>query len=183
MYVVFTPNRRIARGTLREAAIAAHANRHEAGVVIFDETAFSVIDVDLSGSADEVGRRIDSYPKTTATPARGRGRPKLGVVGREVTLLPRHWDWLAQQPGGASVTLRKLVSAARKDPARQKEFARHQAQQRVYRFCQAMAGDLPGFEEALRHLYAGEIPEFEDQTKAWPADIAEVAIALARACA
>ena len=69
MYVVFNPNRRIARGTLREAAIAAHAHRHEAGVVIFDETSFSVIDVDLSGSADEVGRRIDSYPKTTAAPA------------------------------------------------------------------------------------------------------------------
>lgn len=182
MYIVFCPSHRIARGSLKEAALAAHAHLHEPGVVIFDETSFSVVDVDLSGSADEVARRIDSYPQTAPTPTRGRGRPKLGVVGREVTLLPRHWDWLAQQPGGASVTLRKLVSAARKDPARQREFARHQAQQRAYRFCQALAGDLPGYEEALRYLYAGDVSGFASQTKDWPSDIAEVANILAQAC-
>tara|TARA_B100000963_G_scaffold39978_1_gene29691 strand:- start:60 stop:611 length:552 start_codon:yes stop_codon:yes gene_type:complete len=182
MYVTFSPSRRLARGTLREAALAAHAHLHQAGVVIFDESTFSVVDVDLSGSADDVARRIDHYPQSSTPPARGRGRPKLGVVGREVTLLPRHWEWLAQQPGGASVTLRKLISAARKDPARQREFAKHQAQQKAYRFCQAMAGDLPGYEEALRDLYAGDLTGFTQQTEAWPEDIAAVANTLAQAC-
>ena len=182
MYTTFSPSRRLARGTLREAALAAHAHLHEAGVVIFDENTFSVVDVDLSGSADDVKRRIDNYPEVTTPPTRGRGRPKLGVIGREVTLLPRHWEWLAQQPGGASVTLRKLISAARKDPARQREFARHQAQQKAYRFCQAMAGDRPGYEEALRDLYAGDITGFINQTETWPEDIAAVANALAQAC-
>ena len=116
MYSTFNLTRRIARGSLREAALAAHEHLHEAGVVIFDESTFSVVDVDLSGSAEDVARRIDSYPQqSNSKPNRRRGRPKLGVIGREVTLLPRHWEWLAQQPGGASVTLRKLVSAARKD--------------------------------------------------------------------
>ncbi|MEC7105275.1 MAG: DUF2239 family protein, partial [Pseudomonadota bacterium] len=154
MYSTFNLARRIARGSLREAALAAHEHLHEAGVVIFDESTFSVVDVDLSGSAEDVARRIDSYPQSNIKPNRGRGRPKLGVIGREVTLLPRHWEWLAQQPGGASVTLRKLVSAARKDPDQQQQFAQYQAQQKAYRFCQAMAGDLQGYEDALRALYA-----------------------------
>ncbi len=82
---------------------------------------------------------------TTNQPAepRGRGRPKLGVVAREVTLLPRHWDWLNAQPGGASVALRKLVEQARRangdaDRARA-------AREAAYHFMSAMAGDLPAF--------------------------------------
>ncbi|MGB0997222.1 MAG: DUF2239 family protein [Pseudomonadales bacterium] len=184
MYSTFNQTRRIARGTLREAALAAHEHLHhlhEAGVVIFDESTFSVVDVDLSGSAEDVARRVDSYPQSNSKPSRGRGRPKLGVIGREVTLLPRHWEWLAQQPGGASVTLRKLVSAARKDPEQQRQFAQHQAQQKAYRFCQAMAGDLQGYEDALRALYAQDLETFKEHTQAWPQDIAETATALAAA--
>jgi hypothetical protein len=184
MYSTFNQTRRIARGTLREAALAAHEHLHhlhEAGVVIFDESTFSVVDVDLSGSAEDVARRVDSYPQSNSKPSRGRGRPKLGVIGREVTLLPRHWEWLAQQPGGASVTLRKLVSAARKDPEQQRQFAQHQAQQKAYRFCQAMAGDLQGYEDALRALYAQDLETFKEHTQAWPQDIAEIAITLAAA--
>ena len=181
MYSTFNLTRRIARGSLREAALAAHEHLHEAGVVIFDESTFSVVDVDLSGSAEDVARRVDSYPQSNIKPSRGRGRPKLGVIGREVTLLPRHWEWLAQQPGGASVTLRKLVSAARKDPDQQQQFAQHQAQQKAYRFCQAMAGDLQGYEDALRALYARDLETFKQHTQMWPKDIADTAIALAAA--
>ena len=181
MYSTFNLTRRIARGSLREAALAAHEHLHEAGVVIFDESTFSVVDVDLSGSAEDVARRVDSYPQNNIKPSRGRGRPKLGVIGREVTLLPRHWEWLAQQPGGASVTLRKLVSAARKDPEKQRQFAQHQAQQKAYRFCQAMAGDLQGYEDALRALYAQDLETFKQHTQVWPKDIADTAIALAAA--
>ena len=182
MYSTFNLTRRIARGSLREAALAAHEHLHEAGVVIFDESTFSVVDVDLSGSAEDVARRIDSYPQQgNSKPNRRRGRPKLGVIGREVTLLPRHWEWLAQQPGGASVTLRKLVSAARKDPEKQRQFAQHQAQQKAYRFCQAMAGDLQGYEDALRALYAQDLETFKQHTQVWPKDIADTANALAAA--
>src|SRR4029079_4156101 len=52
--------------------------------------------------------------ETAAAEPRGRGRPRLGVVAREGTLLPRHWEWLGTQPGGASVVLRKLVEEARR---------------------------------------------------------------------
>ena len=131
MYSTFNLTRRIARGSLREPHSRPMNTCTKAGVVIFDESTFSVVDVDLSGSAEDVARRIDSYPQQgNSKPNRRRGRPKLGVIGREVTLLPRHWEWLAQQPGGASVTLRKLVSAARKDPEQQRQFAQHQAQQK-----------------------------------------------------
>ena len=93
MYSTFNLTRRIVRGSLREAALAAHEHLHEAGVVIFDESTFNVVDVDLSGSAEDVAWRIDSYPQQgNSKPNRRRGRPKLGVIGREVTLLPRHWE-------------------------------------------------------------------------------------------
>lgn len=100
---------------------------------------------------------------------RGRGRPKLGVVAREVTLLPRHWEWLNGQPGGASVVLRKLVDAARvagedKDRVRR-------AQEAVDRFMTAMAGNLPGYEEATRALYANDTVRFDAMIASWPADV------------
>ncbi len=90
----------------------------------------------------------------------GPGRPKLGVVGREVTLLPRHWDWLSAQPGGASVTLRKLVEAARKQGQGEQKI--RQTQDVAYRFMYAIAGDLPGFEEAARALYAWDLGRLEE---------------------
>ena len=109
--------------------------------------------------------------------ARPRGRPKLGVVAREVTLLPRHWDWLNGQPGGASVTLRKLVEEARRrssatDQARE-------GQEAAYRFMSAIAGDLPGFEEATRALWRRDAARFEHETDAWPKDVRDHARALA----
>jgi len=95
------------------------------------------------------------------------GRPKLGVVAREVTLLPRHWDWLAAQPGGASVALRKLVEAARHDP----KLAVRARRDCVYRFITATVGNAPGYEEAIRALYAGQREEFAAHIEAWPPDI------------
>ena len=126
------------------------------------------IDLDLRGSVGDVVRRF--------TPAKTPGRPKLGVVAREVTLLPRHWAWLAEQPGGASVALRRLVETARK--ADDKADAR-MAQAAAYRFMAAMAGDRPGFEEACRALFAGDAPKFLDQTETWPVDIRDYATRLA----
>ncbi|KNE24371.1 DUF2239 family protein [Achromobacter spanius] len=108
---------------------------------------------------------------------RGRGRPKLGVVPREVTLLPRHWDWLAQQPGGASVALRKLVEQARRDNDTQDQ--QRQRQEAAYRFMSSMAGNLPGFEEATRALYANDRERFAQCVAAWPQDVRAYATRLA----
>ena len=103
--------------------------------------------------------------------------PELGVVAREVTLLPRHWDWLAGQPGGASVTLRKLVEQARKDNEGKDRLRR--AREAAYRFLSAMAGNLPGFEEAARALFAGHRDRFAAVVAPWPQDVREHAVKLA----
>jgi hypothetical protein len=101
--------------------------------------------------------------------ARTAGRPKLGVVPREVTLLPRHWEWLATQPGGASVALRKLVESASR--ANETKDRIRQAQEAAYRFMSTMAGNLPGYEEAVRTLFADKPEQFGLHTEAWPADV------------
>lgn len=138
--------------------------------LIFDDATGKPVDVDLRGSPEEVRARLEPA-------ARGPGRPKLGVTAREVTLLPRHWDWLAAQPGGASVTLRRLVEEARRGGGGKER--RRQAQDAAYRFMSAMAGDAPGYEEATRALYAGDGARFEAQTQAWPADVRDHARRLA----
>jgi hypothetical protein len=132
--------------------------------LIFEDQSGRQVDFDLRGAVNEVVAR--------ALPARSRsgpGRPKLGVVSREVSLLPRHWDWLEQQPNGASAALRRLVDQARKrEPG--KERARL-ATEAVGRFLTAMAGNLPGYEEASRALYAANRAHFEDLILDWPHDI------------
>jgi hypothetical protein len=101
--------------------------------------------------------------------ARGPGRPKLGVVAREVTLLPRHWDWLSEQPGGASVALRKLVERAQRASAESDR--RRKATESAYRFMHALAGNEPGFEEASRALFAGKLERLKDEVAKWPRDV------------
>ncbi|MFN3514412.1 MAG: DUF2239 family protein [Phenylobacterium sp.] len=167
-FVVFAGPLRISAGGLAEAAAAARRAQDEdpaAAILVFDRDTARVVDLDLRGTEQEVAAR---YTPAEA-PAARRGRPKLGVVAREVTLLPRHWDWLARQPGGASVTLRKLVEAARKADAG----AARVRTEAAYRFMSAMAGDLPGFEEAARALFAGERSRLDDLMTAWPKDIAD----------
>ena len=120
---------------------------------------------------------VPTASEAQAPVKRGRGRPKLGVVAREVTLLPRHWQWLNAQPGGASVALRKLVDAARREHAAGD--LRRAAQERAYRFLSAMGGDRPGFEEATRALFARDSAAFEARIAAWPDDVREHATMLA----
>jgi hypothetical protein len=132
--------------------------------LIFEDQSGRQVDFDLRGSVNEVVARALPAPSRT-----GPGRPKLGVVSREVSLLPRHWDWLEQQPNGASAALRRLIDQARKhEPG--KERARLAAQA-AGRFISAMAGNLPGYEEASRALYAGDRTRFEDLILDWPHDI------------
>lgn len=163
----FDGSRRLATGTLGEVALAVKAALDSGAVgpvLIFDDATGHVVDLDLRGTAAEIAARLGE-----PAPPRGRGRPKLGVTAREVTLLPRQWDWLAAQPGGASVTLRHLVDAARRADGGQTQI--RTARDAAYRFMAAMTGDLPGFEEATRALFADDRDRIEQQIAAWPADL------------
>ncbi|HEX4327967.1 MAG TPA: DUF2239 family protein [Burkholderiales bacterium] len=187
-YTAFLGNRRLATGTLPEVATRAK-QEHEIGsaaLLVFADADASAVELDLRGSLDEVLARlphVDSeYPLETAEEEaaeapRGPGRPKLGVVAREVTLLPRHWDWLGRQTGGASVVLRKLVEAARKQSADLDRV--REAREATYRFTVAMAGNQPGFEEATRALFAGDGPAFTEHSVSWPLDLRDYAYQLA----
>jgi hypothetical protein len=174
--IVFHQSRRIAAGPVAEAAREAREQLGEraAEAQVFDAETSKPIDIDWRGSADEVAERLSAAPAESVAP--GRGRPKLGVVAREVTLLPRHWEWLAEQRGGASVTLRRLVDQARQADA---GATRRRAQESAHRFMTAMAGDASGFEEALRALYAGDAVRFAEHTSSWPVDVREHARVLA----
>jgi hypothetical protein len=158
-------------------------------VLIFDDLTSELIEVDFRGAMEDVLKRLEK-PATkveSVTPPsktgqrirRGPGRPRLGVVSREVTLLPRHWNWLNSQPGGASVALRKLVEEARRVNSSRDKVRR--SQEAAYRFMSAMAGDLSGFEEATRALFAGDPLRFNDLTASWPVDIRDHARKLAEA--
>ncbi|RPJ80586.1 MAG: DUF2239 family protein, partial [Acidobacteria bacterium] len=143
------------------------------------------LEVDFRGSLADVFGRLPAADgqETQATSEeanpRSPGRPKLGVVAREVTLLPRHWDWLASQPGGASVTIRKLVEQARRSSGDADRV--RLAREATYRFMSAMAGNEAGFEEATRALFSGNHERFEDMTRSWPLDVGEHAKQLAGA--
>ena len=177
----FAGTKRIASGELRHVAVKAKTVMDRdrwAQVLIFDDLTSNVIEVDFRGTPQDVAHRIAQTAATAAESnepaqapgdARRPGRPKLGVVAREITLLPRHWDWLASQPGGASVALRKLVEAAR--TANQGQDRRRRAQEAAYRFMTAMAGNEPGYEEAIRALFAGKMKHFEGIVEPWPVDV------------
>lgn len=182
----FEGTRCIASGELRSVALKTKelVDRGEgAHVLIFDDSTSRPIEVDFRGTIDDVVERLAPAPSEATTGTedgqRRPGRPKLGVVAREVTLLPRHWDWLGDQPGGASVALRKLVEEARR-ASEGKDRVRH-AQEAAYRFMNAVAGNLPGFEEAIRALFAGNEERFHALTDPWPPDVrshaAKVAVA------
>ena len=143
--------------------------------VILDDATGQPVEIDFRGSADEVLARLQ--PAAEGDAPRGAGRPRLGVVAREVTLLPRHWYWLNSQPGGASVTLRKLVEEARRNVSA-KDRARL-AGEAADRFMRVVGGDLAGYEEASRALWRGDREAFNRHTRGWPKDVREHARRLA----
>lgn len=168
----FDQHRRIANGTLIKVA-AATKQAIDAGaagaVLIFDDHSSRQIELDFRGTLDDVLARLVPTEAAPEQAARGPGRPKLGVTAREITLLPRHWAWLARQQGGASAVLRRLVEQAQRSGA-PKERAQ-QAMEAVERFMQAMTGDFRGHEEASRAFYRGEHERFAALTEPWPADV------------
>lgn len=163
----FVGDRLIASGGPSEVVVAVKA-AHDAGeaVLVFDDADARPVEFDLRGDLAAVLARL-----APAEPVekRGPGRPKLGVTAREVTLLPRHWDWLAAQPGGASVALRKLVESALREAEGPDRVRR--SREAAYRFMTAVAGDQPGYEEATRMLFAGDWAMFDAAIEAWPADV------------
>lgn len=174
----------IASGALEDVArkvkkVIDEANRNDGRpILIFDDATSEIVEIDFRGTLKEVLRRLgeargavssDEPPTQDKDAPRGPGRPKLGVVSREVSLLPRHWDWLNAQPGGASVALRKLVEEARR-VNRDRDKVRR-SREITYRFMSALAGDMPGFEEAIRALFAGSRESFETLISPWPRDI------------
>lgn len=176
----FAGLQRIAWGTLAEVAVAARQAFEQDGsapILVFDDVTSEQIDLDLSAGGTNLPEPMARIAEPSAEVPRGPGRPKLGVVAREVTLLPRHWEWLGSQPGGASVALRKLVEAARK--ANEGRDRQRRAQEAAYRFMSALAGNLPGFEEAIRALFAAEKARFDEQVEPWPPDVRDHARKLA----
>lgn len=170
----FAGARRIGSGDLKAVALKAKRVIDRGGlapVLIFDDGSGEVVEVDFRGTPGDVAKRL-SQPAP-----RRPGRPRLGVVAREVTLLPRHWDWLGSQPGGASVALRKLVEEARRVNAAKDRV--RLAQEAAYRFMTTLAGNEAGFEEALRALFAGQRDRFEERISGWPANVREHAKKLA----
>ena len=179
----FAGHHRIASGELLHVAMKAK-QAHDATparpVLVFDDASGETVSLPLELPMADLVRQLGQPGLPRPRPAQARrkpGRPRLGVVAREVTLLPRHWDWLAAQPGGASVALRRLVDDARRVSAG--DDARRAAQETAYRFMHAIAGDLPGYEEAIRALFAGDAGRFDEHVARWPEDVREHAALLA----
>ena len=172
-YTAFLSNRCLAHGPLADVAVEVKRANSAVPVLIFDDTTGQQLDVDTRGSDDEIRARYAPPPEVP----RGRGRPKLGVVPREVTLLPRHWDWLNAQKGGASVTLRRLVDDARR--ATGDAHLTKAAHERAYHFMYAIAGDFTNYEEATRALFADDRARLEALTLGWPPDVRSHALKLA----
>ena len=187
-YTAFAGERLVARGSYADIAQAlAAVDRPDESVLVFDDVTGALVDAPprpehaallarMGGQAPNTPATAD-VPDASPAPRPSPGRPRLGVVAREVTLLPRHWDWLAAQSGGASAALRRLVEQARKVGDAADE--RRRASERCYKFMSAIAGHQPGFEEAARALFAGERKRFEALVAAWPTDVAAHARELA----
>jgi hypothetical protein len=184
-YIAFERDRRVACGDLHAVARAAKQildHKKDASVLIFDGATGGPVDLDFRGDVEDVLARLPVtrevvQPEPEPPISRGPGRPKLGVVAREVTLLPRHWQWLAQQSGGASVAIRRLVEEARRSGDDEDRIRR--GQEAAYRFMSAMAGNQPHFEEATRALFAPDPVRFNTLIAAWPRDVRDHAARLA----
>lgn len=184
-YSAFDGHKLLTQGQLSKVVLNVKKRLKEdssSSILIFSDLTGKQMDFDLRGTEQDILQRLQvfvSAPTDETKTASGPGRPKLGVISREVSLLPRHWEWLSTQSGGASVTLRKLVDEARKRFADRDETKK--AQERTYKFLSSIAGNFPHYEEALRNLFAKNKKAFELQITDWPKDIKLHASSLAAA--
>ena len=164
----FWRHQKIAHGTLSELLrqLQSAETGHET-VFIFNDRSGKRLDIHIKG---DIASTLAVYPELAESSGlKSRGRPKLGVSAKEVTLLPRHWAWLATQPGGASATLRRLIDQARKTSVAADN--KRQRHDRAYHFMYEIAGDLPDYEASLRALFADDEAAFTACIKNWPQDI------------
>ncbi|WP_417601331.1 DUF2239 family protein [Pararhodobacter oceanensis] len=169
----FQGTRMLARGPLHRIA---RDTADTEGLLVFEDRSGRVIDIDPRGYPQPEAPTPEAPAE--APKKRGPGRPKLGVIPREITLLARHWEWLSQQKGGASATLRRLVDEARRADGGATEA--RQAHEAAYRFIHALGGDLAGYEDATRALFAGDLEAFATQMQDWPEDIRRYALSLSK---
>lgn len=180
LWIAFEHHRRLARGEPAGVIAAVQqrlAAQPEALPLVLDAVSSERIELDWRTPAAQLLAQLPPAPATDepdeapgGEAPRGPGRPKLGVTAREVTLLPRHWDWLARQPGGASVALRKLVQSAMREGGSAQ--AQRRATEAAYRFMSIVCGDLPQYEEVSRALFAGDLARVEPLAADWPTDVA-----------
>lgn len=180
LWIVFEHHRRLAHGEPAGVIAAVQqrlAAEPEALPLVLDAVSSERIELDWRTPAAQLLAQLpapaaaDESDEAAGSDApRGPGRPKLGVTAREVTLLPRHWDWLARQPGGASVALRKLVQSAMREGGSAE--AQRRATEAAYRFMSIVCGDLPQYEEVSRALFAGDLARVDALAAHWPADVA-----------
>jgi uncharacterized protein len=172
-YTAFIGHKLLAHGPLEKVVLKVKHQSEEnptATVLVFSDSTGKQMDFDLSGTEKDILKRLNVYIDTNEPVSQsGPGRPKLGVVSREISLLPRHWEWLSNQPGGASVTLRRLVDETRKQSTGKEQIKK--AQERTYTFLSSIAGNLSNYEEALRALFAKNAKGFEANISEWPKDI------------
>jgi uncharacterized protein len=173
VYTAFHGLRKVATGNAADL-IEIIRHKPQGEIIVFDDSTGSQVDLDHRGEPAKIAQLPTDMP---AEEPRGRGRPRLGVIAKEVTLLPRHWDWLNGQPGGASVWLRKLVDEARKTSGDRDRV--RAAQEAAYRFMSAIAGNLPGFEEATRSLFSYDRRRFTHLVANWPEDVRDYVVRLA----
>ena len=181
-YTAFDGFQLISQGSLEKVALDAKrqlkANR-DARILVFSDSSGKQMDLVLSGSEKETSERLKIFKTPDGNPSQsGPGRPKLGVIAREVSLLPSHWEWLSNQSGGSSAIIRRLVEEKMKGPASGKDKIK-KAQEAVYTFLNAIAGDLPNFEEAVRFLYRRDKKRFKELIAKWPEDLVRHTLALA----
>ncbi len=188
-YTVFAHDHHLGTGSLNVMLLETKAflDTHEsASVLIFEDQSGKQIDFDFRGTPDDVLARLAFHPLFASSPVQappqcGPGRPRLGVVCREVSMLPRHWEWLERQPGGSSAALRRLVDEARKREPKNEDIAA--LRDAAGRFMMVMAGNLPNFEEVTRALYSGNYDQTKPLMQEWPNDIREHSLHLVARCA
>ncbi|SRR5690554_1324877 len=165
-YTAFADDRKLTSGSLEAVILAAktHSKSSQEPVLIFEDTTGRQVDFDLRQPVAQIVKHALQQPEQ-----QGPGRPRLGVVAREVTLLPRHWDWLADQRGGASGALRRLVDEARNNET--PDQSRRRTAAATGRVMTVLAGNRPGFEEAYRALDAGNRSKFTELVAGWPEDV------------
>lgn len=172
-FTAFDAHSLIAYGDLAEVVLKIKGSIGKASIstiLIFSDITGKTIDFNFHGSKQEILKRLEVYTSVQdAEPSSGPGRPKLGVVSREVSLLPRHWEWLATQRGGASATIRTLIEDTMKKASAGQ--SAKQIQDRVYQIMSVLAGDLSDYEEALRAMYKKDKKSFLGYIEGWPKDV------------